>query len=172
MPRPDAPSRSQRTFINSRRSAVLATEDHEGRPRLLPICFVLDDAVEHGVHLYVPLDEKPKRGGDVRQLARVRDIVHRPRVTLLFDHWSEDWTALAWLRARGHATLWEPDEDAAAHRRLLVALREKYPQYLGHALEDRPMIRIELDGISSWSADGHLEADEVVERPAQSASRP
>lgn len=107
----------------------------------------------------MPLDEKPKRGSDVRELARVRDILIRPRVTLLFDHWSEDWTALAWVRARGTATLWEPGEDAAAHRHLLVALRDKYPQYLSHALEDRPLIRIELDGITSWSADGHLEAE-------------
>ncbi len=111
--------------------------------------------------MYVPLDEKPKRGGDVRELARVRDILVRPRVTLLFEHWSEDWTALAWVRAEGIATLREPDDDAAAHRRSLVALRDRYPQYLSHSLEDRPLIRIELDGITSWSADGHLEAETV-----------
>ena len=122
-----------RAFIEARRRAVLATIDDDGRARLLPICFALAaeppaDAAPMPptpVALYSPLDEKPKRVRDVRRLARVRDIEARPDVTLLFDHWSEDWSALGWVRIQGVATLLEPgghdaDEHAAAIPLLLL----------------------------------------------------
>jgi hypothetical protein len=66
---------------------VLATIDDEGRARLVPICFAIKGdgrraADPDAVSLYSPLDEKPKRVDDLRRLARVRDIVARPEVTL------------------------------------------------------------------------------------------
>jgi PPOX class probable F420-dependent enzyme len=148
----------QRRFVEGRRTATLATLSVSGQPRLLPICFVLadPDAHEPGTLLYSPLDEKPKRGTDVRTLARVRDITVRPDVTLLFERWSEDWSRLAWLRARGRASLVEPDLDSEAHRAVVDALRDKYPQYRSHAIDVLPMIRIEISDRTWWSASGHL----------------
>jgi PPOX class probable F420-dependent enzyme len=102
--------------------------------------------------LYSPLDEKPKRAVDVRDLARVRDIAERPEVTLLFERWSEDWPRLAWLRARGLATLVEPEQDTEAHRRAVDALRAKYPQYRAQRIEALPMIRVVILEATSWSA--------------------
>ena len=144
----------QRSFMSERRTATLATLSRSGQPRLVPICFVLADgaADEPRTRLYSPLDEKPKRGDDPRGLARVRDILERPQVTLLFERWSEDWSRLAWVRARGTATIMEPDEDAGAHRRAVDALRIKYPQYQDQAIETRPMIRLEIVEVVSWSA--------------------
>lgn len=123
-----------------------------GQPRLVPICFVLGAApsADDQVVLYSPLDEKPKRAGDVRELARVRDIRDRPAVTLLFDHWDEDWSQLAWLRIHGTATLMEPLEDAEAHRSVVRDLREKYPQYHEQHIETAPLIRIAVDRTVSW----------------------
>lgn len=144
----------QRHFIQERRTATLATVSGTGQPRLVPVCFVLADPPpdEPGPVLYTPLDEKPKRGGDLRELARVRDIMERPAVTLLFDRWSEDWSHLAWLRAGGTASLLEPDQDPSTHGRAVAALRAKYPQYRSQAIDERPMLRIVIDHVTSWEA--------------------
>ena len=148
-----------RAFIERRRTAVLVTLAADGRPRPVPICFVLEDVDDQGAVLYTPLDEKPKRAPELGRMARVRDITARPGVTLLFEHWDEDWTQLAWLRARGDAVLEEADTDPECHRRVVASLRRKYPQYRTHALEQRPLIRVNLHDISAWSADGHLAAE-------------
>ena len=143
-------SPARRAFLGSARRAVLATIAPDGRPRLVPICFVLADDAPI---LYSPLDDKPKRVADPRALARVRDIGRDPRVTVLVDRWDEDWTRLAWLRCDGRAGLLEPTRPAssAAERgEVIAALRAKYPPYADHALETRPLLRIRLDRMSSW----------------------
>lgn len=137
-------------FLASARRAVLATIDPSGRPRLVPVCFVLvgDDAA---AAIYSPLDEKPKRDADPHRLARVRDLLDRPEVTLLVDRWEEDWGRLAWLRVDGRAELVEPDGSAAAERAAAIAaLRAKYPQYVDHDLEGRPLIRIGRLSAVAW----------------------
>ena len=91
----------ERRFLESQRRAVLVTVAHDGRPRPVPICFVLSG--DAGV-LYTPLDDKPKATDDPLTLARVRDIAADPRVTILADRSDEDWTRLAWLRAEGRPT--------------------------------------------------------------------
>jgi PPOX class probable F420-dependent enzyme len=142
-------SEGQRAYLASARRGTLATIAPDGRARLVPICFVLDRA---SPVIHTPIDDKPKRGDDPLELARVRDIAADPRVTILVDRWNEDWDRLAWLRADGRATLVradEPDERAAA----IAALRDKYPQYRTHRLEDRPLIRIELERVVSWGRD-------------------
>lgn len=130
-----------RALLASARTATLATVAQDGRPRLVPICFVMTDGV-----LWSPIDEKPKSTSDPRGLARVRDIEARPDVTVLVDHWSEDWSELAWLRIDGRAAL-VGSVDA-----VVLALRAKYPQYADHDLEHRPMIRISIDDATSWFA--------------------
>lgn len=152
---------------------VLATVAPDGTPRLVPVCFALriagltgaagDRADPIGPILYVPIDEKPKRSADPRALARVRDILQRPAVSLLFERWDEDWSRLAWLRLRGRASLLEPEgrdgagaPGAAAgqatgeHAAAVVALRARYPQYREHRLETLPLIRIVVERAVSW----------------------
>ena len=103
----------QRRFVAEARTATLGTIAEDGRPRLVPICFVLDGDV-----LFTPIDEKPKQATDPRQLARIRDIERRADVTVLVDRWDEDWNHLAWLRIDGRASLAEdPAERAPGHRR-------------------------------------------------------
>ena len=144
----------QQEFVTTCRTATLVTLSDRGLPRPVPICFVLvkPDTEDRSTLLYSPLDEKPKHSRDVRDLARVRDIVARPGVTLLFQHWSEDWTQLAWLRAHGRARLVEPGDDVSARESATRALRDKYPQYREHHLERAPMIRITLEAAIAWSA--------------------
>lgn len=135
----------ERDFVDSARRAVLTTIGADGRPRPVPICFVLDP--ERPV-LYTPLDEKPKRVDDLRELARVRDISADARVAILVDRWDEDWTQLAWVRLRGSAARLDPGNPE--HRAVVDALREKYEQYRAHELDARPVIRVTIERVSAW----------------------
>ncbi len=142
-------------FLVSARTAVLATIGDRGSPRLVPICYVVTPSP--AAVIYTPVDEKPKQVADPHDLARVRDITRRPGVTLLIDRWSEDWTRLGWLRLNGTADLLEAEGGGAEHATAVAALREKYPQYATHHLEDRPMIRIRVERARSW---GNLDSRE------------
>jgi PPOX class probable F420-dependent enzyme len=145
-------SPAQRALLAPARRAILATTAPDGRSRLVPVCFVLDPALPL---VYSPLDDKPKQVDDVRGLARVRDILARPEVSLLVDRWDEDWTRLAWIRIGGSATLLEPASgDAEEHSAATSALRAKYPQYATHHLEANPAIRIAIEHVVSWTGDG------------------
>jgi PPOX class probable F420-dependent enzyme len=141
---------AERRFLADARRAVLATVDPAGLPRLVPICFVLSPAPdERGRPVVIsPLDEKPKSVRDPLALARVRDVLARPRVRLLVDRWDEDWTRLGWLRLDAVASLVAPGEPG--HAAALVTLRRKYPQYVRQRLETRPLVRIAIERASSW----------------------
>ncbi len=135
-------------FLVAARRAILATIDPHGRPRLVPVCFIIE-ATDDRLRLVTPLDDKPKATDDKRALARVRDIAARPAVSVLVERWDEDWTRLAWLRLHGAATLVEPaDVPPDAIQRL----RTKYPQYATHDLESSPMIAIGIGRATSWGA--------------------
>lgn len=161
---------AERRFLAAARRAVLVTSDAAGRPRPVPICFVLIGDGEPPT-VYSPLDEKPKRHADPHRLARVADIAARPEVALLVDRWDEDWTRLGWLRCRARATLLEPEgADAVAgatteragagataeRAAAIAALRAKYRQYANHDLDGRPLIRLVLTAATSW---GDLDPD-------------
>lgn len=147
MPSEPVLSSAQRTFLGSARRAVLATLASDGRPRLVPVCFVVDAALPI---VYSAIDDKPKRSEDPTTLARVRDILADPRVTLLVDRWDEDWTRLAWLRGTGQAAVMAPAANDEERASVLAALRAKYRQYETHRLESRPIIRITVERVTDW----------------------
>ncbi|HUP54224.1 MAG TPA: TIGR03668 family PPOX class F420-dependent oxidoreductase, partial [Methylomirabilota bacterium] len=134
------------------RRAILATVDAKGRPRALPVCFVVDTEDGGGIELLIPLDDKPKSIKDKHGLARVRDIERQPEVSLLIDQWDEDWSKLGWLRLHGHATVLEPDEVSLAFPDAPAQLRAKYQQYASHDLESSPMILIDVERAVRWGA--------------------
>ena len=68
------------------------------------------------------------------------------------DRWDEDWTRLAWLRAEGTAELLGPGRDGPEHASAVAALRDRYPQYASHRLEERPLIRITIERVTEWGA--------------------
>ena len=144
----------QRAFVESVRRAVLATIAPDGHARLVPICFSLD---EDRAVLWTPIDDKPKRAAAPLALARVRDLRADPRVTVLFDRWDEDWTRLAWMRVEGTAVVLEAEARAAERATAIAALRTRYPQYAGHRLESRPLIRISIDRVTDWGRLDQLE---------------
>ena len=138
-------SDAHRAFLLSQPRAVLGTSRPDGRPRLVPICFALvDDSIVSVI------DSKPKSTTDPRALARVRDLLVRPGVSVLVDRWSDDWTALAWLRVDGRARLMEPGD--IGHSRAIDALIERYDAYRSMPVGSAPVIVIEPDRVVGWGA--------------------
>lgn len=149
---------AEHDFLHAARRAVLATIRDDGRPRLVPLAFAVAPWTDENGRplIYSALDEKPKSVADPRRLGRVRDILARPEVSLLVDRWDEDWSALAWLRLDGLATLIEPAADltdTGRHRDAVRLLRQRYKQYDSQALEARPVLRIVVTRAVSWGLD-------------------
>ncbi len=137
-------------FVAGARTAALATVGPDGRVHSVPICFVLLEPAGDGSRiLYSPLDEKPKRVADPRQLRRVRNLSARPRASILVSHWDEDWSRLAFVDLEVTGALLEP--GPGEHEAAVAALRRKYPQYETHDLESRPMLRFEIAGVVRWA---------------------
>ncbi|GGR77718.1 PPOX class F420-dependent oxidoreductase [Micromonospora fulviviridis] len=133
------PAEELRQRVRSARVARLATVGSDGRPHLVPVCFVLlGDVVHHAV------DEKPKRH---RQLRRLENIRATGQACLLIDEYDEDWSRLWWIRLDGHGWLVEdPAEEAAAR----VALAAKYPQYTRRPPAG-PVVAMRVTRWSAWS---------------------
>ena len=117
------------------RVARLATVGADGAPHLVPIVFAVAGDVIHSA-----VDAKPKRHRNLRRLA---NIAHEPRVSLLADHYDDDWTRLWWVRADGIARV--TDTSAAG----LAALRAKYPQYQ-QAPPAGPFITVQVSRWTAW----------------------
>ena len=120
----------------------LATADASGRPHVIPVCFAYD-----GEYLYSVLDAKPKRGA-LTGLRRVRNILENPQVSLVIDHYDEDWSKLWYLLVHGRAEL---IEGGPATAQAIALLRSKYPQYRRMALADNPVIRITPERATGWT---------------------
>lgn len=140
-------------LLRSARVARLGTADAGGQPLVIPICFAFD-----GRFCYSAIDAKPKRHSAER-LMRVRNIQENPRVSLLVDHYEEEWTRLRYVIVRGRAELLNGGPEFARAADLLL---EKYPQYRAHPRPsgagtrlDRTtglMIKITPERITQWSA--------------------
>lgn len=119
------------------RVARLATADEHGRPHLVPIVYAVD-----GAAIYSAVDAKPKSS---RALRRLANIAANPQVSVLVDHYDDDWTQLWWARADGMARVL-PDGAAAVE-----LLAERYPQYRTER-PPGPLIAIDVERWSGWSA--------------------
>jgi PPOX class probable F420-dependent enzyme len=126
--------------LTSARVARLATTDPDGRPHLVPIVFALD-----GDTLYSAVDQKPKRS---RTLRRIENARARPDVTILVDHYDDDWSQLWWIRLRGRARVLDSGDE---RDRALELLTQKYPQYEDEP-PDGPMLAVDVYETRAWSA--------------------
>src|ERR1700742_2950548 len=85
--------------------AQLATGNAEGVPHLVPVVF----AVSHDV-IYTAVDAKRK---STQRLRRMANIEANPAVSLIVDHYDEDWSQLWWVRADGLAQIHYSGEEMA-----------------------------------------------------------
>jgi PPOX class probable F420-dependent enzyme len=130
-----------RRLLGGSRVARLGTADPGGRPHLVPVTFVLD-----GDAVYIAIDHKPKT---TVNLKRLRNIARNPSVSVLADHYEEDWSMLWWARADGRATVLEPGGEAS--ERPVDLLVAKYEQYK-EARPAGPVIVIEVTSWTGWAS--------------------
>jgi PPOX class probable F420-dependent enzyme len=122
------------------RVARLATIDPDGRAHLVPIVFAVE-----GDTLYSAVDRKPKRS---RTLRRIENARARPDVTVLVDHYDDDWSRLWWIRLRGRARVLDEGEE---RERALALLTAKYPQYRTEP-PDGAVLAVDITNVREWQA--------------------
>jgi PPOX class probable F420-dependent enzyme len=120
--------------------ARLGTVAPDGGPHLVPVVFALQDEV-----VYTAVDAKPKT---TQRLRRLANIERNPLVSLLVDHYADDWTQLWWVRVDGIAAIHHDGNALHAGHDLL---RAKYAQYQSVPLKS-PVIAIAVRRWSSWHA--------------------
>lgn len=120
--------------------ARLGTVAPDGTPHLVPVVFALRDEV-----VYTAVDAKPKT---TQRLRRLANIERHPQVSLLVDHYADDWTQLWWVRIDGIAAIHHDGNALHAGHDLL---RAKYAQYQSVPLNG-PVIAVAIQRWSSWHA--------------------
>ena len=135
---------SERRRLTVARVGRLATVRPDGRPHVVVVTFALldDDTVVTAV------DAKPKRS---QGLQRLSNIAAHPAVSLLVDHYDEDWTQLWWVRVDGIA---EVVSEEPRRSRLVAPLVAKYPQYAEEPPAG-PAIVLTVQSSRSWSTLPH-----------------
>ena len=127
-----------RRRVNEARVGRLASVRPDGRPHVVPCCFVADGEV-----IYSAVDAKPKSSLALRRLENVRVT---PSVSLLIDEYGEDWSSLWWVRLDGSARV---IESGVQRDRALECLRAKYQQYRREP-PPGPVIAIEVTEWRAW----------------------
>ena len=157
---------TMRARVEQARVARLATVRPDGRPHVVPCCFVLSNDV-----LYSAVDAKPKSTVALRRLDNVRAV---PSVAMLVDHYTDDWADLWWIRIDGSARIIDSGPEFDHARQLLAG---KYEQYLRDA-PPGPVIAIDVSGwrpknwprfASSSSLMDRLTRRAIMFRPARLA---
>ncbi len=130
-----------RQLIARARVGHLATSG-EGRPTVVPVCFVL-----LGDTIYHAIDAKPKRVAP-EKLRRVRNVMRNPRAALLVDQYREDWSRLWFILLEGRARVLKSGRE---HQRAIAALERKYRQYVRMPLaQDALVIAIDVERRYYW----------------------
>jgi PPOX class probable F420-dependent enzyme len=127
-----------RRRVHAARVGHLSTVRPDGRPHVVPCCFVDDGEV-----IYSAVDAKPKSSLALRRLENLRS---NPSVSLLVDHYGEDWSTLWWVRLDGRGRVLE---SGAERDRALERLCSKYEQY-GLEPPPGPVIAIDITGWRAW----------------------
>lgn len=129
-----------RARLGAERVLTLATIGDDGAPHLVPITFAVA-----GDLIYTAVDHKPKTTLNLR---RLRNIRQNPRVTLLANHYRDDWQQLWWVRAEGLASMATGTAETQHPIDLLVSRYEQYNE----RRPEGPLITIHVERWSGWSS--------------------
>ncbi len=119
--------------------ARMATIGPGGQPHVVPVCFALEGGI-----VYFAVDAKPKRTTDLK---RLRNIESNPAVSMLVDHYEQDWSRLWWVRVDGTARF---VVDEVERRRAIELLMGRYPQYRRMPPEGT-VVAISVDRLTGWT---------------------
>lgn len=134
--------------LREARIARLATASATGAPHVVPFCFAVVTA-DGTDRIVTAVDQKPKTTTALRRLA---NIAENPQVSLVADHYADDWSQLWWVRVDGVADV---VTDPSEREQYLDDLAAKYPQYVA----DRPagpVVMIVPTAVRTWSASGSI----------------
>lgn len=112
---------SVQEFILSLQVARLSTVTPSGAPHSVPICFALSS----NDTIYTPIDAKPKKNIS-KPIERISNIANNDEVVVLFDRYSENWTELAYVMAKGKAKVVSDEQENLLAEELL---EDRYIQY-------------------------------------------
>ena len=130
-----------RGLLESEPLGHLGLIDDDGQPRVLPVTFALVDG-----EIWSAVDDKPKRVPG-EELARIRWLRARPASALTVDHYSEDWSRLAWVQLLGETTIVE----VAGQEPVLEALAARYAPYRQQSPRG-PLLRLTPERCLWWRA--------------------
>jgi len=130
-----------RELVEPARVAHLATTNTGLGVDVVPITF----ALLPGDRLVSIVDQKPKSTTRLRRLDNIRA---NPEVTVLVDHYEDDWERLWWVRMRGTASV---VVDGEAFDEALAALVARYPQYV-EAPPPGPVVSVAVAEWTGWRA--------------------
>jgi PPOX class probable F420-dependent enzyme len=119
--------------------ARLATVSDDGKPHIVPMVFALD-----GDTIYFAVDAKPKKSTNLK---RLKNIAANPAVSVLVDHYEDDWSKLWWVRADGTARV---ITDNAVARHATDLLADRYMPYRSNRPEG-PVVAIHIERLTGWS---------------------
>ena len=112
----------------------------------------LDELRPYRAALFAEILRSPVTGCDFPELGKdTQIIVQRVQsgdVTILADHYEDDWRRLSWIRLRGLARVLDDGEERSHAIELLAA---KYEQYREHP-PDGPVLAVDVTEVRSWSA--------------------
>jgi PPOX class probable F420-dependent enzyme len=120
--------------------ARMASSGPDGKPHIVPITFAIDGQV-----MYFAVDAKPKRTADLK---RLRNIAANPAVSILVDHYEDDWKNLWWVRLDGRARILSEHDEI---ERALDLLAARYLQYRTNR-PNGPVVAVAIERTSGWSA--------------------
>ena len=93
----------------------------DGVPHVVPVVFAV-----HGDVVYTAVDAKRK---STKKLRRLANIEGNPQVSLLVDHYDDDWSQLWWVRADGVAAIHYSGEAMAGGYALAAPEIRSVPTY-------------------------------------------
>jgi PPOX class probable F420-dependent enzyme len=113
-------------LLHNSKIARLATVDPENnQPYIVPVVFAFD-----GNNIFIPIDNKPKKISNSKQLKRVKNIQKNPNVSFLIDIYDDrDWNNLSYLMIQGKARIINMVNDRDTIEKAHSLLSEKYAQY-------------------------------------------
>jgi PPOX class probable F420-dependent enzyme len=128
--------KSQQALLKHARVARVATTGPDGAPHVVPIC-----PVSAGGNVYFGTDGSSRK---------VRNLERNPRIAIVVDDYSEDWSRLYGLLLTGRAELLRSGAEVKRVRKLLA---EKFPQYKEERYLEAPgsvIVRITPEKLFSW----------------------
>ena len=126
-------SQEQASWLAAAPSAHMATADASGAPHVIPVCYASD-----GRFSVLSIWTRSPNGPRLPRLRRVRNIQENPQVSLVVDHYEDDWSRLGYILVLGKAELLLGGGERDAAVRLL---RRKYPQYRTMDVDANPVIK-------------------------------